>query len=102
MATHISTIELRKMQPQELRKEIETKRIDVAKMRLQVQMRSQKDTAKFQREKREFARMLTVLNDLENGVTNALQPAPKRSKVLAPASAKSASADKAGSVSSSR
>ena len=62
MATH-SLKELRGMQAPDLRKEIEEKRKSVAKMRLGLEMRSFKDSAQHRREKKEIARMLTVLSE---------------------------------------
>lgn len=53
--------ELRKMQPSDLEREVAAKRMQIAKMRIGVEIRQEKDTAKFRREKKELARMLTVL-----------------------------------------
>lgn len=63
MAHKLTATELRNMQTDELRKEISEKRAIVAKMHIEVQMRSEKDTARFLREKKALARMLTVLNE---------------------------------------
>lgn len=85
MSTHASAAELRKMQADELRKESERRRLDVAKMRLSIGMQSQKDTARFRRDKRELARMLTVLAELQSGGESELKPKRKSSTVPVPA-----------------
>lgn len=59
--------EMRKMTPADLRKEITERRASVAKMKIGVEMRSHKDTAQFRREKKEIARLLTVLCEVESG-----------------------------------
>lgn len=91
--------ELRKMTPQDLSKEISDKRAGIAKMRISVAMRSQKDTAQYRREKKDLARMLTIMNELNRAHApkdSALKPARKASKV--PVSAK-ATAGKSASTS---
>ncbi len=98
MATHLTTTELRNMQTDDLRKEIAEKRLVVAKLQINVHMRSEKDTARFLREKKELARMLTIQNEKStsvplNGATAdksapALKKTAKKAKVSAPATAK--------------
>lgn len=61
-----SAAEMRKMTPADLRKEIAERRSSVAKMKLGVEMRSHKDTAQFRREKKELARLLTILCEVES------------------------------------
>lgn len=80
------------MQVKDLLKEIDEKRLAVAKMAMGVRMQSEKDTAKYRREKRELARMLTILgekkaSDLNTEPKNASvpAPAPKRRSVSTPA-----------------
>ncbi len=89
MSTHLSAKELRNMQPEDLRKEIAEKRLVVAKMHIEIEMRSEKDTARFLREKKELARLLTVQNE-QFRAKPALKEATKSSKVLAPAKKKKA------------
>lgn len=85
MATHLSAKELRNMQMEELRKEVAAKRMLISKMHLEVQLRSEKDTARFRREKREFARLLTVLGEKEKAEGKDLKKSEKTSTVPAPA-----------------
>lgn len=87
MATHLSATELRNMQMDDLRKEIAEKRLVIAKMRINVHMRSEKDTARFLREKKELARMLTIASEKTGA---AVVPALKKTskKATVPASAK--------------
>ena len=80
MATHASATELRNMPVDELRKEIDRRRLDVAKARLSIGMRTQKDTAQFRRDKRAFARMCTVLTELKKKPTTSTVSAPARRK----------------------
>ncbi len=61
MAKHVSTAkELRAMTPSDLQKEVTEQRNAVAKMRIGVALKSQKDTAEFNRAKRQLARQLTI------------------------------------------
>ena len=89
MSTHLSAKELRNMQPDDLRKEIAEKRLIVAKMHIEIEMRSEKDTARFLREKKELARLLTVQNE-QMRANPVLKTAAKPSKVSAPAKKKKA------------
>lgn len=94
MAKHTSTAELRKMSAADLQKEIAEKRNTVAKKKINIALRSEKDTAAYNREKKEIARMLTVLNEnagkAEKTPTKTLKAKGKASKVSAPASASTA------------
>ena len=61
MATHVTSFgELMAMPFDDLRKEIVTQRALVRKMRLSIHLNKEKDTAKYRREKRALARMLTA------------------------------------------
>jgi ribosomal protein L29 len=51
-----------KMSSDELRREVSDRRVHLQKMRLGIGLGKEKDTAKYQREKRELARMLTALH----------------------------------------
>lgn len=84
MAKLISIIELRKMQPADLRKEIREQEGTVAKLRLGVEMKKEKDSAKYKREKVQLARMKTILTEkqteqLLKGSTEPTVAAPKHS-----------------------
>jgi ribosomal protein L29 len=90
MATHASIAELRNMQPADLHKEAQGKRMSIAKMRLGLEMRSEKDSALYRRERKELARMLTVLSEkakmAPKSEKTALKTKSKASKVRAPRS----------------
>ena len=83
---HQTTIkEFRNMQPEDLQREIRMQRNENAKLRLSITLGKEKDTAKFQRGKKQLPRMLTVLAEKEQ----ALLPAKEQvTKVSAPTSAK--------------
>lgn len=68
--------EMRKMQASDLRNEIAAKRAAIAKMKLGLAMRSEKDSAAFRRHKKELARLLTV--SAEQAVSAA--PVAKKSE----------------------
>ncbi len=77
MSTHLTPKELRSMPREDLHREIKGKSLSVAKMRLDVAIGSQKDTAEYRREKREFARLLTIAREQE------LNSKPKKTTVSA-------------------
>ena len=60
MAATVSIAELQKMSPRDLQREIRAQRILVARLHMQVRMNKEKDTAKYQRERRQLARMCTA------------------------------------------
>ena len=65
------------------------KRMIVAKMHIDIEMRSEKDTALFLREKKELARMLTIETEKlasEGKPQTTLKTAKKAAKVPAPTS----------------
>jgi ribosomal protein L29 len=76
MAHHATPAELRNMQAADLQKELHSKQMTVAKMRLGLELRSEKDSALYRREKREIARIMTVL-------TEKLKTAPTEPKKTA-------------------
>lgn len=77
MAHHLTPTELRNMQPTELQSEVNLKRLQVQKLRLAIIAGGEKDTTKLRTARREFARMLTVLNEKP---VNATLPAPVKKK----------------------
>jgi ribosomal protein L29 len=85
-----TSAELRKMNQDDLRKEISEKRLEVAKQKMGLELRSEKDTAKYRREKRHIARLLTIENESkkvsEKSTKSALKAKRKTSKVSTPAS----------------
>lgn len=60
MSAKVTTTELRKMQPKDLLKEINSQQNAVVKLRLGVKLGKEKDSAKYIREKKQLARMKTV------------------------------------------
>lgn len=62
---HISISELQRMSPKELRRDILLKRADKAKLRLNIEMQVEKNHATHKREKKEIARMVMVLKNME-------------------------------------
>ncbi len=92
MATHIASFgELTAMPMDELRKEVTAQRLLIRKMRLGVHLNKEKDTAKYRREKRALARMLTAVGHVEkHGMRKrpaqgeGLKKKPKTSTVSAP------------------
>jgi ribosomal protein L29 len=95
MATHLSAKELRNMQTEELQKEVMSKKLLVSKMRIDVQIGSEKDTARFLREKKEFARLMTVLTERmkteKKAAPAGLKKVAKASKMSAPKAKKASS-----------
>lgn len=61
MATALTIIELRKMPSADLTREAEARRSEIAGLRMGIELRKEKNTAKYRTAKRELARMLTVL-----------------------------------------
>ncbi|MBM3231034.1 50S ribosomal protein L29 [Candidatus Peregrinibacteria bacterium] len=66
MSTLVTTKELRAMQSDDLRKEIEAQQIIVVQLRMGLQMGKDKDSARYLREKRQLARMKTILSHSPN------------------------------------
>ena len=66
MAASLSSKELRKMTVADLRKDIESHKGELAKMRIGLEARSFKDSAKFRRFRKDLARMMTIVNEKEN------------------------------------
>lgn len=61
MATALTMIELRSMSKQDLEREIRGKRIHIGALRLAVSIGKEKNTSVYKKEKKELARLLTVL-----------------------------------------
>jgi ribosomal protein L29 len=80
MTSSTSINDLRKLSVADLQQEIRTQRSLVAKMRMGVTMRTEKDTAKYKRERVHLARLLTVLSSkqgpLPERTSDATIPAP--------------------------
>lgn len=81
MSTLATIAELLKMPLEDLIREIQEQRTLVARLRLEVKMGKQKDIAKYQREKKQLARMLTVMvqkqeKELQNTNSDTTLSAP--------------------------
>lgn len=86
MSSSLTIKELRTMQSPELHKEVRAQRTVVQKMRMQIEMNTEKDSARYRREKRALSRMLTILTEkasetLKKPAKSSTLPAsPKRPK----------------------
>jgi ribosomal protein L29 len=89
MASTLTIIDLRKMQVSDLEKDLQEKKLAVAKLRIDIGMMSQKDTAKYKKEKKDVARMLTVINE-KKGEGMTLKTEEKTATVRAPRASKKA------------
>jgi len=78
MAANATPTELRNMQIADLQKEIIGKKSEVAKLALSVRTRKEKNSAKYQQEKKQLARMETVLTEKQR---LELSAPPKKSTV---------------------
>jgi ribosomal protein L29 len=65
MSTSVAITDLKRMTASELRKEIMVKRAEAAKMRMGLEMQSEKNHAAYRVAKRDLARMSMVLADME-------------------------------------
>ena len=88
MSSTTTITELRTMQLPDLRTEIRSQQTHVQKMRLQITMNTEKDTARYRREKRQLARMMTVMTEKEKGAEGTkvteVTKAPKKATVSVP------------------
>lgn len=69
MSKYLSTTELHKMSVEDLHTEIRSSRNLIAKLRLGVTLQKEKNTAKYDNEKKQLARMLTVLSQKKKAET---------------------------------
>ncbi|MFH1670412.1 MAG: 50S ribosomal protein L29 [Patescibacteria group bacterium] len=63
MASILTIAELRKMQSEDLLRELCEQAAIVAKLRLGIKMNKEKDTGKYRREKKQLSRMQTVITE---------------------------------------
>ncbi len=63
MAHSLSTKEIRNMQVEDLQREMQTLQLAVHKMRMEIRLKKEKDSAKYRREKKTLARMHYVLGE---------------------------------------
>ena len=89
MASTLSLTDLRKMQASDLEKDLQEKKLALAKIRLDIGMMSQKDTSQYKKSKKEISRILTVINEKKaEGMT--LKTDEKTATVRAPRASKKA------------
>ncbi len=83
MATKTTITELRKMQLPDLEREVTSKRMEIAKVRIGIEMRQEKDTAKLKRDRRDLARLLTVIHEKSLNVSqkSATVPSTRSTKL---------------------
>jgi ribosomal protein L29 len=95
--------ELQRMTPAELRRELLIKRAEVAKMRIGIEMQSEKNHALYHQNKKEIARMTMVLKGMERGTVPVPAAAPAApAKAETPVKKASQSAKKSVKSSGSR
>jgi ribosomal protein L29 len=63
MAKKTETTELRSMQIADLRKEVAAQKRNIAKLSLTIAMQTEKDTSKLRKERKQLARLQTVLTE---------------------------------------
>ena len=95
MAAMTTIKELRKMQPEDLLKEITAQQTLVVKLRLGVKLGNEKNSAKYIAERKQLARMKTVYNEREEAVAEKKpveeKEAPKKAAPKKPATKKTSS-----------
>ena len=85
MSPQSAITELLKMSPEDLHREVRAKRLVIRKLKLQIGMNTEKDTARYRRERRELNRLLTILSEKS---ASALPKEAKASTVTSPVSRK--------------
>lgn len=89
MATTSTITDLRQMQLADLEKDLQEKKLDLAKLRMNIGMMSQKDTSHHKKSKKEIARIQTVINE-KKGQGMTLKSDEKNATVRAPRTSKKA------------
>ena len=80
MVALLSIAELKKMQVKDLLRELREQAALVAKLRLGIKMKKEKDTGKYRREKKQLSRMQTVLTEKAYEASeNTQPPTPEKS-----------------------
>ena len=100
MTAILSTTELRNMQEKDLQGEIMSQKALVAKLKMGIQLQKEKDSAKYQREKKTLARMETVLSE-KTGRTRKTQKTGKNDMKQSPNKSSASSQASPSSLSSS-
>jgi|GEM_PF-477558 ribosomal protein L29 len=78
MSTPVSTAELKRLSPTELRKEIYLRRVECAKMRIGIKMQSEKNHALYRTKRREIGRLMTILQGQERSEKNTTNEKAKK------------------------
>ncbi|MFH0769899.1 MAG: 50S ribosomal protein L29 [Candidatus Peregrinibacteria bacterium] len=91
MPTESSTMELRKMQRADLEHELHELTTEILKLRLGIEMKKEKDTARFKRLRKQRARVMTILAEKPQ---ESLSRHEKIATVGKPASVSKTKADK--------
>ncbi|MBI3331557.1 hypothetical protein HYZ99_01195 [Candidatus Peregrinibacteria bacterium] len=101
MSASVTTKELRNSQVTDLERDVRAQQSLVAKLRMGIKLQKEKDSAKYKREKKTLARMMTVLTEKRETTTkstkttkkesslsssSSLSSPPKKSKISAPRS----------------
>ncbi len=76
MTHHVSTAELKRMSVQELLKEVYVRRAECAKMRIGLKVQSEKNHALYSVKRKEIARMLTIIGQLQAGTAASVSAKP--------------------------
>ena len=84
MSTLATITELQKMSAKELSSEIRAQQALVSKLRIEIELRKEKNSAKYRNERRQLARMETVLTQtMKKKGEEPLKAAPKSATVSA-------------------
>lgn len=78
MSKNVSITELSRMTASELRKELQMKRAELAKMRMGLAMQSEKNHALYKAHKKDVARMSMVLMHLASGASAPVTKKPEK------------------------
>lgn len=84
MKTPSATTELMRMTPQELQKEIALKRSECSKLRIAIEMGSEKNHARYRRLHREIARMVMVYDAMKKSATSLPPATPPSTPTKSP------------------
>jgi hypothetical protein len=88
MSTHATITELQAMQVADLEKDLRAQQTVVRKMRIELTLNTEKDSARYRREKKHLARLQTVLSGKRG---QALKAPAKTATVSAPKAKKKVS-----------
>ncbi len=86
MSGPLSITELQRMTLPELRRDLRLKHAETARMRMSIEMQSEKNHALYRSMKREIARMTMVLRQMEKNVSSVAAKEPTKKETTAKAS----------------